>query len=285
MCFTKREWSRSQSPAGHGGHIFTFFFFFFLSESGLRAAVEGCCCCCCCRGSTASSSGKRAYCKPGAEKQSFVKWPAKNSNDLFKGLQNKIPEKSCCKQLQSCLVLSVVLFMLLFVPLQPHFAHVVLSTASSVILLPVWSLNILRRLASCLQSHTVTITHTHTHLYMHRQTHTKITGVNTYSALTLLGSRSRPVPWLTAFIEKDIFTFSSRIWEVEERAAAAYSSVCVCVCSVCVLCVVCCYLFPNDFNPHLFTHIDDFGGVLNPWGRHLTHMNQAFVCRRKEVRC
>ena len=57
-------------------HIFTFFFFFFLSESLCGATVEVCCCGCdCCCDSTSSSSGKRAYCKPGAEKQSFVKWP------------------------------------------------------------------------------------------------------------------------------------------------------------------------------------------------------------------
>lgn len=130
------------------------------------------------------------------------------------------------------------------VPLQPHFEHVVLSTASSVILLPVWSLNCLRRLASCLQSHTdnnntnLSMQAMQRHTYVHMNTQN--TNVSTYSALTLFGSKSRPVPWLTAFIEKDNFTLSPRIWETGNRATVNLlthftdTAQCLCVC-VCVV--------------------------------------------------
>lgn len=95
--------------------------------------------------------------------------------------------------------------------------------------------------------------------------------------MTLFGSKSLPVPWLTAFIEKDNFTLSPWIWEAEDRAVTLVDitnySVCVCMC-------VCCYLSPNNFNPHLLSHIDDLWGVLNSWGWHLTHMNKTCVRQR-----
>lgn len=84
----RERWSRARKKAVRAMpdvncHMITFFFFFFLSESCCGLTVEVCCCCCCCCcGSSSSSSGKRAYCKPGAEKQSFVKWPEKSDNLL-----------------------------------------------------------------------------------------------------------------------------------------------------------------------------------------------------------
>ncbi len=176
------------------------------------------------------------------------------------------------------------------VPLQPHFEHVVLSTASSVILLPVWSLKFLRRLESCLQSHKDDYKGTPARAPMQRCTHIHTRQnktVSAYSAITLFGSRSRPVPWLTAFIEKDNFTLSPRIWETGDRAAVILHTsltrhVCVCV-FVCECVCVCCYLSPNDFNPHLFPDIDNLWGVLNSWSWHLTHMYQACVCKGESV--
>lgn len=90
-----RAEKEARAAQGFKGHIVTFFFF-FLSESWCCAAVDGCCC-----GSSSSSSGKRAYCRPGAEKQSFVKWP-EESNNLFNNCSvNSNKSAICVKQAQS----------------------------------------------------------------------------------------------------------------------------------------------------------------------------------------
>lgn len=132
-------------------NIVTFFFFFFLPDSSCGATEDGCrgsgSCCCCRRGSSSSSSGNRAYCKPGAEKQSFVKWPERGQRDF----ELISLETFAGNSYTLCVFLSFEVKRFVVVPLQPHFEHVVLRTASSVILLPVWSRNCLRRLASCLQ--------------------------------------------------------------------------------------------------------------------------------------
>lgn len=65
-------------------HVVTFFFFFFLSESCSGLTVEVCCC-----GASSASSGTRAYCRPGAEKQSFVKWP-ETKHSFLKLLQKSL---------------------------------------------------------------------------------------------------------------------------------------------------------------------------------------------------
>lgn len=80
------------------------------------------------------------FCKVTWNEAQFIKTAAKLSVESWKNTPNLYLEIS---------------------PLQPHLEHVVLSTASSVILLPVWSLNCLRLLASCLQSHTDGYTHLH----------------------------------------------------------------------------------------------------------------------------
>lgn len=119
------------------------------------------------------------------------------------------------------------------VPLQPHFEHVVLRTASSVILLPVWSLNFLRRLWSWLQPQTDNVTSLCTHVETQTCRYYKTT--STYSPLTLFGSKSCPVPWLTAFIEKDNFTLSPWIWEMGHKISVflltslTQNGVCVCL--------------------------------------------------------
>lgn len=98
--------------------------------------------------------------------------------------------------------------------------------------------------------------------------------------MTLFGSKSCPVPWLTAFIEKDNFTLSSRIWVTGKRAAVMLLTSLTQL--VACMCVCCCYLSPNDFNPHLFPHIHNFWGVFNARGWHFTHMHQTCTCRVEE---
>lgn len=70
-------------------------------------------------------------------------------------------------------------------------------------------------------------THTHTPVQTHENTHNE--SVSTYSAITLLGSKSRPVPWLTAFMEKDSFTLSPWTWWAEEEAVNFLLCVCTSV--------------------------------------------------------
>lgn len=45
---------------------------------------------------------------------------------------------------------------------------------------------------------------------------------------------------------------------------------------------MCVYLSPNDFNPHLFSHVNNVRGILDTWDRHLTHMHQTCYMSREK---
>lgn len=105
-----------------------------------------------------------------------------------------------------------------------------------------------------------------------------------YSAMTLFGSKSRPVPWLTDFIEKDSFTLSSRIWKTSSRTTWSKDSLtsqtlwgyCMCMCV--------CYLSSNNFDPHLLPDINNLRGFLDSSGWHLAHMYQTSTITGKNVK-
>lgn len=103
----------------------------------------------------------------------------------------------------------------------------------------------------------------------------------TYSAMTLFGSKSRPVPWLTDFIEKDSFTLSPRIWKTGKKQLRSMT------CShprhcMSIVCVCVCYLSSNNFDPNLLPNINNLRGFLDASGWHLTHMYQTWRITAKK---
>lgn len=226
-------------------------------------------------------------------------------------------------------------FHLVVVPLQPHFEHVVLSTASSVILLPVWSLNCLRRLASCLRSQTddndtrlsllsvrivvwfiPSCDHTHSssrecalgisvgkifkfshqnqigtdknlngHLYhapMQRHTHMKKIQLKHLLCHDIVWIHVPPRSLIDSFHwEGQLHLVPPSLRESGQSCSHPAHSTGTAQHSVCVCVSVCCYLSPNDFDPHLFPHIDNLWGFLNSCSRHLAHMHQACMYQGK----
>ncbi len=190
-----------------------------------------------------------------------------------------------------------------------------LSTASSVIFWSVWSLNLLRRRSSCLCEY----------LFMHNLVWLWITLVillwvqglvcsnkalmyhkTTYSAITLLGSRSLPSALIDRFHREGQFYFiifhlivdgnqkvmiKYCIWIIRTLNQCLHFtfSVCSdvgnsikwhCYCCICVQ-ANWMYLTANDFYPHLFPYINNFSRVIYPTGWHLTLMNQTWWCKHK----
>lgn len=166
----------------------------------------------------------------------------------------------------------------LIIPLQPHFVHVVFRTASSVILFPVWSLNCLRLLASCLQPHTDHCTLTW--LCSPEKMHTATT-------LKSKHSLCHDVVWVQVATcslihrlhrERQFYLVTPDLNDREQNIGSKHPST-----SLLQLVYVCvCYLSSNDFDPHLLTNINNLRGFLNSSGWHLAHMYQACKVRGKK---